>query len=143
MWSLADVNFYNLADKTFILMDEQTRAYSAETGMNVMAYMSIAKGYFARRAAGENLPAGVSDVYASPSNDAIYEYAKDVVAKREYSYMDLSYMYIMAEKLFPSVPIASFDNMGHLAECVECMEKAIPEDVIEKLAGMKKFVYWK
>ena len=143
MWSLADINFYNLADKTFILMDEETRAYSAETGMNIMAYMSIAKGYFARRAAGENLPASVTDVYSNASNDAIYELVKTVVAEGQYSYMDLSYMYIMAEKLFPSVPIASFDNMGHLAECIDCIEKPMPEDIIEKLAQLKKFVYWK
>jgi len=143
MWSLADVNFYNLSDKTFILMDEETRAFHAESGMNVMAYMSIAKGYFVRRADGEKLPAGVTDVYANPSNDAIYELAKAVVAEGKYTYMDLSYMYIMEEKLFSAVPIASFDNMGHLAECVNSLEKSIPEDIIEKLAQLKKFVYWK
>jgi aryl-alcohol dehydrogenase-like predicted oxidoreductase len=143
MWSLADVNFYNLPDKTFILMDEETRAYHAQTGMNVMAYMSIAKGYFARQAAGENLPAGVTEVYESPSNDEIYELAKAVVAQGKYSYMDLAYMYIMAERLFPSVPIASFDNMDHLDECIRCMQKSVPEDIIGKLAGLKKFVYWK
>ncbi len=143
MWSLADVNFYNLPDKTFILMDEETRAYHADTGMNVMAYMSIAKGYFARRAAGERLPASVTDVYESPSNEAIYQLAQTVAAEGKYSYMDLSYMYIMGEKLFPSVPIASFDNMDHLNECARCMEKPIPEDIIEKFAQLKKFVYWK
>lgn len=143
MWSLADVNFYNLADKTFILMDEETRAYHAESGMNVMAYMSIAKGYFARRAAGEKLPPSVADVYDNPSNDAIYEIARAIAAEGKYSYMDMSYMYIMAEKLFPSVPIASFDNMGHLAECVGSMEKSIPADIIEEFARLKKFVYWK
>lgn len=143
MWSLADVNFYNLPDKTFILMDGETRAYHAESGMNVMAYMSIAKGYFARRAAGENLPAGVTDVYGSPSNDAIYELCRDVVSEGDYTYMDLSYMYIMAERLFPSVPIASFDNMDHLNQCAASMEKDIPADLIERLAGLKKYVYWK
>ena len=143
MWSLADVNFYNLPDKTFILMDEETHAYHAESGMNVMAYMSIAKGYFARRAAGEDLPAGVTDVYGSPSNDAIYELCEDVVAQGTYTHMDLAYMYIMAEKLFPAAPIASFDNMDHLNQCVSGMEKSIPEDIIERVAGLKKFVYWK
>lgn len=143
MWSLADVNFYNLPDKTFILMDEETRAYHAQTGINVMAYMSIAKGYFARRAAGEDLPASVTDVYSNLSNDEIYELAKAVTAEGKYTYMDLAYMYIMAEKLFPAVPIASFDNMGHLAECINGMEKPIPQETIEKFARIKKFVYWK
>ncbi len=142
MWSLADINFYNLADKTFILMDEETRAYHAQTGMNVMAYMSIAKGYFASRAAGVSMPSSITDVYDNPSNYAIYELSKSVVKEGEYSYMDLSFMYIMAEKLFPSVPIASFDHMGHLAECISCVNKRIPEDIIERLARLKKFVYW-
>jgi aryl-alcohol dehydrogenase-like predicted oxidoreductase len=111
--------------------------------MNAMAYMSIAKGYFARRAAGENLPAGVTDVYVNPSNDEIYELARVIDAEGKYSYMDLSYMYIMAEKLFPAVPIASFDNMDHLTDCINCMEKSIPEEIIEKFARIKKFVYRK
>ncbi|MGE5613894.1 MAG: aldo/keto reductase [Bacillota bacterium] len=143
MWSLADVNLHNLPDKTLIPMDEETYAYHSETRMNAMAYMSVAKGYFARRAAGEKLPAGVTDVYSNPSNDAIYEIAGTVVAEGVYSFIDLSLMYIMAEKRFPSVPIASFDNMDQLDECIRCMEKSIPGDAIEKLARLKKFVYTK
>lgn len=141
MWSLADINFYNLADKTFILMDEETRKYHAESGMNVMAYMSIAKGYFARKAAGEDLPVEVAGVYDNPSNDAIFDYAKEVVAEGKYSYMDLAYIYIMGEKEFPAVPIASFDNEQHLKECIDGINKDMPEDVREKMAAMKKYVY--
>lgn len=143
MWSLADINFYNLADKTFVLMDEETHAYHTETGMNVMAYMSIAKGYFARRAAGETLPASVTDVYASKSSDAIYEYAKQVVSQGKYDFMDLAYMYIISEQNFPSVPIASFDHMDHLRSGIECLNKPIPRDVMQKLTQMKHYVYWK
>ncbi len=141
MWSLADINFYNLTDKTFILMDEETRKYHAKTGMNVMAYMSIAKGYFARRGAGENLPSSLTDVYDNPSNDQIYEFMSDVVKQGEYSYMDLSYMYIMAEKLFPSIPLASFDEESHLRVGMDCINKSIPEEIVDKLGLLKKYVY--
>ena len=143
MWSLPDINFYNLEDKTFILMDEETHQYHADTGLNVMAYMSVAKGYLARRAAGEKLPSGVSNVYTNPSNDAIFEYVQAIAQEGKYSYMDLTYMYIMAEKAFPAVPIASFDNPAHLQECVSAMEKEIPTQVIGKLTEMKRYVYWK
>ncbi len=143
MWSLADINFYNLDDKTFILMDEETRQYHAESGMNVMAYMSIAKGYFARRAAGESLPASVTKVYGNPSNDAIFAYARQVVEKGRYTYMDLAYQYIMAEKLFPAVPIASFDNMEQLAQGMASIAKPISTEVMEALAQRKRYVYWK
>ena len=140
MWSLADINFYNLEDKSFVLMDEETCAYHIKSGMNAMAYMSIAKGYFARRAA-EKLPAGVTNVYENPSNNQIFECGKMIVGEGRYSYMDLSYMYLMAEKRFPSVPIASFDNMAQLTECMDCFAKPIPEEVVEKLGSMKKYVY--
>ncbi|MCL2248167.1 MAG: aldo/keto reductase [Oscillospiraceae bacterium] len=142
MWSLADINFYNLVDKSFILMDEDTHAYSAQTGMNVMAYMSVAKGYFTRRAAGENLPAGVADLYNSPSNDAIFERLVSVAKQGNYTYIDMALMYIIAEKLFPAVPIASFDNMAQLKEGVECMKKTVPAEIIEELSKLKKFTYW-
>lgn len=141
MWSLADINFEYVPDRTFILMDEETRSYSKETGMNVMAYMSIAKGYFTRRGAGGQMPSSVVNVYNNPSNDAIFEFAGTVTAGGEYSYMDLALMYIMAEDTFPAVPIASFDNMEQLDECLSCLDKPIPHDVIQQLAQMKKFIY--
>jgi len=142
MWSLADINFYNLPDKTFILMDEENYKYCTETGLNVMAYMSIARGYFARLAVGEPLPSSVSDIYSNPSNDKIYKFMKSVVEDGRYSYIDLSFMYIMAEKNFPSVPIASFSNMEQLNECINCTKKSIPFDTIFQLSQLKKYVYF-
>lgn len=141
MWSLADINFYNLPDKTFVLMDEETKKFHSKTGMNVMAYMSIAKGYFERRAAGENLPVSVTAVYENATNNLIYDLAKDVVRQGNYSFMDLSYMYIMAEKEFPSIPLASFDNEAQLKVVIDCINKNIPEDVISKFATIKKYAY--
>ena len=143
MWSLADINFYNLDDKTFVLMDEETRAYHAESGINVMAYMSIAKGYFARRAAGEALPESVTKVYGNASNDSIMKRIQADSENGKYSYMDLAYMYVMSEKLFPSVPIASFDNDAQLSEGMASAGKKMPEQLIKELAGLKKYVYWK
>jgi len=142
MWSLADINFYALPDKTFVLIDKETIDYCAKTDMNVMAYMSIAKGYFALRAAREKLPSGVADVYNNTSNDKIYEYAKSIVGEGRYSFMDLAFMYIMAEADFPAIPIASFDDMKQLNECIDCIGKPIPADAIKKLANLKKFTYW-
>jgi aryl-alcohol dehydrogenase-like predicted oxidoreductase len=141
MWSLADINFDYVPDKSFVLMDEETRAYSGEVGMNVMAYMSIGKGYFTRRAAKEQLPSSVANVYNNPSNDAIFNFIGMTVDSSDYSYMDLALMYIMAEDSFTAVPIASFDNMEQLNEGFSCLNKPIPQDVVRKLAQMKKFIY--
>jgi len=142
MWSLADINFYSLPDKTLVLIDKETIDYCATSEMNVMAYMSVAKGYFTRRAAGENLPTSVLDIYNNASNDKIYELLKSVVKEGKYSYIDLSLMYIMAETAFPAVPIASFDDMKQLSECIDCVNKPIPVDIIKELSALKKFVYW-
>ena len=141
MWSLADVNFEGLPDKTFILMDKAMYDYHAETKMNLMAYMSIAKAYFQRRYTGEDLPSGVTDVYESASNDAIYEKCLPLVKKGEISFMDLSFMYIMAETAFPSVPIASFDNEEQLETGLATWDKPVPADLIAELGKTKKFVY--
>jgi aryl-alcohol dehydrogenase-like predicted oxidoreductase len=141
MWSLADINFHNLPDKTFILMDGQTHAHHHEHHMNVMAYMSIAKGYFTRRHQGEKLPEGVTSVYDNASNDRIYDLASKIVSQGEYSFMDLSLMYIMSERKFPAIPIASFDNPAQLVEGLSCWDKPIPLDVMEEFATLKKFVY--
>ncbi len=141
MWSLADINFYNLPDKTFILMDDETREYHKQTGMNAMAYMSIAKGYFERRASGEKLPASVVDVYENKTNDEIYNVAKEVVSEGMYSYMDLSYMYIMGEEAFCSIPLASFDNVEQLVVAINCLNKTIPKDIIKKFSSAKQYVY--
>jgi len=141
MWSLADVNFHNLPDKTFILMDKETHDYHTETGMNVMAYMSIAKAYFTRRFAGENLPESVTSVYESSSNDKIYEAATEAVKSGDYSFIDLSFMYIMAERNFPAVPIASFDTPGQLVSGLASWDKNKPRKLIDDLGGYKKFLY--
>ncbi len=141
MWSLADINFDNLQDKSFILMDEPTWQYHKDNKLSVMAYMSIAKGYFTRRAAGETLPSNVTDVYQNESNDLIYQELLKMAAETEYTVTDLSMMYMIANQDFPSVPIASFDNDDQLMEAVRCWGKEIPAELCDRLASLKKFVY--
>lgn len=141
MLSLADINFFNLPDKTFVLMDEETADYQGATGMNAMAYMSIAKGYFARRYMGEALPASVTSVYGNESNDKIYEIARAVVEGGGYTFMDLSFMCLMAEKRFPTIPIASFDTPEQLELGLSCWDKPMPMELIASLMRLKKYVY--
>ncbi|HOX11624.1 MAG TPA: aldo/keto reductase [Spirochaetia bacterium] len=142
MLSLADINFHNLPDKTFVLMDRETAEYHAETGLNVMAYMSIAKAYFTRRHQGEKLPESVTSVYGSESNDRIYERARAAVDAGEYTFMDLSLMYLMAETRFPTVPIASFDTPEQLEEGLSCWDKPVPGALLAELGRMKRYVYF-
>lgn len=141
MWSLADVNFNNLPDKTFVLMDKETHDFHTASGMNVMAYMSIAKAYFTRRLGGENLPESVTSVYGSKSNDSIFEAGKKLVEQGDYTFIDLSFMYIMSETGFPSVPIASFDTPEQLRTGLASWDKEKPIELLKELGSYKKFVY--
>ena len=141
MWSLADINFQNLPDQSFVLMDDETHTYQHETGLNAMAYMSIAKAYFTRKFSGADLPGEVASVYDNPSNKRIYEKALDLVMSGEYSFIDLSLMYLMNESDFPTVPIASFDNPNQLEIGLQSWNKSKPERLLKELGAMKKFVY--
>ena len=134
MHSLADINYHRLPDKTFVLMDEETAAYQAETGLNAMAYMSIAKAYFTRRHQGEKLPESVTSVYGNESNERIYARALDAVNAGRHSFMDLSLMYLMAESRFPVIPIASFDTPEQLVEGL-CLLGQAPPDGTARGAG--------
>ena len=137
MWSLAEINFDGLSDKTFVLMDSPTYRYHEETGLNVMAYMSVAKGYFARRLNGETLPQSVKDVYDNEANEKIYAILKDVCAKSPEAVTDYTFRYLMDEHPFPSVPVASFDNFQQLKDGMSSVEANIDVGVLKKLALCK------
>lgn len=141
MLSLADINFFNLQDKTFVLMDEETAEYQRASGLNAMAYMSIAKAYFTRKYMGEKLPESVLAVYDNESNGKIYERALKSVEKGDYTFMDLSLMYLMSEKRFPTIPIASFDTPSQLVEGLSCWDKPMPQELLDDLRQLKRYVY--
>ena len=139
MWSLADIRFEGLEDKSFVLMDKPTYEYHEATGMNAMAYMSIAKGYFMRLAEGEALPSQVTDVYSTAANkkigDLMQEYAGDPVVTP----LNLSLSYLMFHQ-FPSVPIASFDDEKQLVDAMNCGERPVDVSILKQFSALKEFV---
>lgn len=141
MWSLADINFFNLPDKSFILMDKDTYQHHSSSGMNVMAYMSIAKAYFTRRQDGEELPESVTSVYDNKSNDEIFREGVKFLEGSGYNFMDLSLMYLMAEENINTIPIASFDTSQQLELGLSPWNKAYPKEILRKLGDLKQFVY--
>jgi aryl-alcohol dehydrogenase-like predicted oxidoreductase len=103
-----------------------------------MAYMSVAKGYFTRRAAGEALPKSVTDVYDGEANDQIFSLLKKACGDGECSMMDYALRYLMEGHPFPSVPIASFDNDEQLAAGMGSVEAPVDPQVMEALRRVKK-----
>lgn len=139
MWSLADIRFDGLEDKSLVLMDKPTYVYHAGTGINAMAYMSVAKGYFMRQAAGEKMPASVTDVYENPGTQRMSQLMKEYADDSLVTPINLSLSYLMFHP-FPSVPIASFDNEAQLRDAMRCCEQPVDLDTLRKFGELKDFV---
>ena len=63
MWSLADINTAGLGDPTLVCMDQKSFSYHKEKQLSVMAYMSVAKGYFSKLLKGGAIPENVAAIY--------------------------------------------------------------------------------
>lgn len=113
MWSLAVPNRANFEDPSLIPMDADTYAYHARTGLSAMGYMSVAKGYFMRRQAGEQLPASVERMYGGARNDAVYAELTRLSRETGASLLDLCLLYFSGHP-FAAIPIASFDTEEQL-----------------------------
>lgn len=142
MLSLADVNHYNLADKTLVPIDADTLDWHKKNHMSIMAYMSIAKAYFTRRMKGEMLPVSIASLYDNPSNELIYSLGATEISKGKYNFMDFAFMYMMSERDIPIVPIASFDNAEQLSTGLACWNKEIPEQLMERFRSIKQYVFY-
>lgn len=139
MWSLADIHFNNLQDKTFILMDEKTYTYHKNTKLNAMAYMSIAKGYFSRKSNGEILPNTIEEVYGCEENDAIYNKLLQISGRCGLSVTELSFLYFTKHD-FQAVPIASFDNCIQLEQGMRSFDVTIEKGLLDQLNILKKYI---
>lgn len=137
MWSLADVRLSGVQDDTLVVMDRETYDWHSETGMSAMAYMGIAKGYFAKRAKGQPLSPSMVNRYAVPSNDAMAALMQEQLPAG-YSPMDASLLYFRAHA-FPAIPIASFRTEAQLTEAMAAIDRPCPEALMAALREKKQF----
>ena len=135
MWSLPDINFDNLDDKTFILMDAPTFAYHNKEQKNAMAYMAMAKGYYSKLFAGKEVPYSISKVYENEVSNEIYNILKEAVTP-ECTMADYVLKYLQVQP-FPTVPIVSCSNHAQLVEAMHSMEAKCDEAVMNKLVELK------
>lgn len=137
MWSLADIRKENLSDDTLEIMDHDTYRYMGESGMNVMAYTSMAQGYFSRRMAGKELPEGVKAVYAGKVNDRIFALLQKARAESGVSEVHYTVRYITDGHPFPAVPIASFGSDAHLKEAMESIDAPVDPALLQMFRQWK------
>ncbi len=135
MWSLADVRREGIQDPTLVAMDAETRAYQLETGLNAMAYSSVAKGYFMHRMAGDDYRPSRHALYDTPENDLILE------AMREQGLTPLqATLQYLTRQPFPSVPIASFSSDWQLEDAVRACEAAPNDAALQHLGALKRYL---
>jgi aryl-alcohol dehydrogenase-like predicted oxidoreductase len=139
MWSLADIRFENLQDKTFVLMDEPTYIYHTTTGLSAMGYMAAAKGYFARKHHGEQIPKDISRIYNGGNNDVIYRKLCQLSEATAVPITEICLACLMCHP-FVSIPIASFDNDEQLREGVESCTCGIADEELFALHTKKRYV---
>jgi aryl-alcohol dehydrogenase-like predicted oxidoreductase len=140
MRSLADIRWDNIPDKTTVCMDADTYTYHKESGLNAMAFTSIAHGYFSRLEKSTELPSGVSAVYDCPENRHIYEMLLDISRSTGLSITDLTYMYFDAQP-FPAIPIASFSSDSQLLDALHRFNAAqrLENNAVQKIEKLKKY----
>lgn len=136
MWSMADINFEGVRDKTSVLMDQPTYAYHKKQCKNAMAYMSTARGYFAIRMAGNPIPSYVNDMYQTPVNDQIFDLLREHVTE-ECNVTDYMLQYFWTQP-FPAVPITSFLSKEHLVSTMHSLEVKCDEDVLKQIHAMRE-----
>lgn len=114
MWSLAQINPGSVpAD--LVLMDEETRRYSAESDMGVMCYTALAKGYFTKRFRGDSLKKSLTDVYANPANDETYT---RLAALGDPVRITQACLRFFEDQPLTAIPIVSCGGLEQLSDCM-------------------------
>jgi aryl-alcohol dehydrogenase-like predicted oxidoreductase len=132
--SLADVNRALLDSMQMVVADEFFDAYHRQSGMNLMAYMALAHGYFAKREANVPLSERQKELYDLPQNVKMLEVMKGM---QPYSVNDFSYQYIL-QRPYPAIPITSFSTIEQMREAIASCSTAMPVEMIEKVSAYKR-----
>ncbi|MBP7175384.1 MAG: aldo/keto reductase [Thermoclostridium sp.] len=140
MYSLADINEYNISDKTLVLMDQELYRHHCETGLNVMAYTSLAKGYFTKTATGQSIPAQTARWYSNASNERIFAELTRKAHSLNCSLSELELAFLMHQG-FVTVPIVSFSSQQQLEQGLKSCDLTLDSETVEKLNNLKKYVY--
>lgn len=139
MWSLADVNYNGIEDKTLVLMDGDTYEYHKKTGMNAMAYTAAAKGYFSKLQRGEPISPKISARYDMPSNKQIFDELIRTANQLNTDIIEVELAFLMHQE-FTCVPIVSFSSLEQLDQGMRSCELELDEETVNKLRNMKDYV---
>ena len=136
MFSLATVNETALTDKTMVVMDDDMVAYHRQTGMTVMAYAAIAKGYFSKLLGNTYMDDSIKALYGNATNDGIVVAMQTIIEECGCSPLAIELAYVRQQK-FPSVPIVSFSDTFQLDAALETRGFTLTEEHLELLNSVR------
>ena len=139
MWSLADINYNGVADKTLVLMDKDTYEYHKETNLSVMAYTSVAKGYFSKLQKGEAISEKLLSTYDTPSNKQIFDELVKTADQLNADIIQVELAFLMHQE-FPAIPIVSFSSLEQLEQAMKSCKLELDKETVSRLRNMKKYV---
>lgn len=139
MWSLADVTFDAVGDKTLVPFDRAMWDYHRDTGMAAMAYTSTAGGYFAKKAAGRDVSERQQRVYGNPANKVIERELARISNESGVPVLMLTLLYFAAQP-FAAIPLTSFSNEEQLTETLAYLTEEYPTELVAALGAHKLFV---
>lgn len=139
MWSLADINYDGISDKTLVLMDRDTYEYHKKTNLSAMAYTAVANGYFTKLQRGAAISERILSKYDTLSNKEIFHELVKIAQQLKVDIIQVELAYLMHQE-FPTIPIVSFSNLEQLEQAMKSCELELDEETVNRLRSMKKYV---
>jgi aryl-alcohol dehydrogenase-like predicted oxidoreductase len=137
MWSLAEINAANIADKTLVPMDRKIYDWHCNSGTSATFYNSTAGGWFSKMAKGIETLEAQKNLYGNDANDKIYARIEKAAKENNLSALEISLAYLKAQP-FPSVPVTSFSKKEQLLESMKACETVLPESLVKDLNVLKQ-----
>ena len=126
-WSLAKYNSGALGDDTLVEFDKSQYAYHKETGMGLVPYSSMAKGYLTKKAMGLPVSDTLRRFYDNPQNEAILQYAQKLAAQKGVSVSHIAVSYLVSQP-FPVFPVAASGSTEQIEELAKGTEVSLTEE---------------
>jgi aryl-alcohol dehydrogenase-like predicted oxidoreductase len=135
-WSLAEANVENIADKSMVLMEQETWAWHKSSGVNVTEYNSTAHGWFSKLYKGQTPPDKVRSLYENQTNDELFKIIRNALKKYSLTVTDISLGYLMSQP-FTSVPVTSFSSEDQFEEGMHACGVKLPREFVDELNRAK------
>lgn len=138
MYSLADITWAGIEDHTLEGMDQKTYAFQKEQHMDVMAYSSIAKGYFNKKYLGKPIGKLIENAYGNASNEILYQIMKPYL--EVFRPIDIEIQYLLRVPGFSVFPITSYSSTEQMRQGFASEEAKVPQVLLDLLHKEKQYI---